>query len=133
MRDVQFPKELPPEDAARVKAILKDSRYETSIPGAAAANKDLRRLQGLTWLNDELVNFVGVMINRRSDEADKTGERGEGERRLRKAFVFNTNFFTWYGDNGFAKVKRWTRRVRAFPSSSCLAPVPRADLESICP
>jgi len=86
------------------------------MPGAAASNKDLRRLQGLSWLNDELVNFVGVLINKRSDDADKLekegGSRGEGETRLRKAFVFNTNFFTWYGDSGFAKVKRWTRRVR---------------------
>ncbi|GAA6054994.1 hypothetical protein JCM3770_000483 [Rhodotorula araucariae] len=119
----KFPKELPPADAARVKAILKDSRYETSITGAAAANRDLRRLQGQGWLNDELINFVGVLINRRSDEADKTGERGDGGKRLRKAFVFNTNFFTWYGDHGFAKVKRWTRRFDTFDKDIIIVPI----------
>ncbi|BGP37213.1 hypothetical protein JCM10449v2_001118 [Rhodotorula kratochvilovae] len=119
----KFPKELPPADAARVKAVLADSRYESSITGAAASNRDLRRLKGQGWLNDELINFVGVLINRRSDEADKTGERGEGGKRLRKAFVFNTNFFTWYGDHGFAKVKRWTRRFDTFDKDIIIVPI----------
>ncbi|BGP45303.1 hypothetical protein JCM10450v2_001121 [Rhodotorula kratochvilovae] len=119
----KFPKELPPADAARVKAVLADSRYESSITGAAASNRDLRRLKGQGWLNDELINFVGVLISRRSDEADKTGERGEGEKRLRKAFVFNTNFFTWYGDHGFAKVKRWTRRFDTFDKDIIIVPI----------
>ncbi|GAA5855357.1 hypothetical protein JCM9279_001695 [Rhodotorula babjevae] len=123
----KFPKELPPDDAARVKAILANGRYESSMPGAAASNKDLRRLQGLSWLNDELVNFVGVLINKRSDDADKAeavgGSRGEGETRLRKAFVFNTNFFTWYGDSGFVKVKRWTRRFDTFEKDIIIVPI----------
>ncbi|GAA5898647.1 hypothetical protein JCM8208_004722 [Rhodotorula glutinis] len=123
----KFPKELPPADAARVKAILSTPRYESTMPGAAATLKDLKRLEGLSWLNDELVNFVGVLINHRSDEADKReaagGSRGEGETRLRKAFVFNTNFFTWYGDSGFAKVKRWTRRFDTFAKDIIIVPI----------
>ncbi|KPV77041.1 uncharacterized protein RHOBADRAFT_12319, partial [Rhodotorula graminis WP1] len=123
----QFPKELSPGDAARVKAIFSTARYESSTPGAAASLKDLKRLQGLSWLNDELVNFVGVLINQRSDAADKVeaagGSRGEGPTRLRKAFVFNTNFFTWYGDSGFAKVKRWTRRFDTFEKDIIIVPI----------
>lgn len=110
---VQFPNKLSKEHRARVKAVLADPRYESTIPGASASARDMRRLKGQDWLNDELINYIGVLINNRSDAADKDEKlRGEGEKRLRKTFVFNTNFFTMFGEQGFAKVKRWTRKVR---------------------
>ncbi|GAA5849995.1 hypothetical protein JCM9279_004875 [Rhodotorula babjevae] len=122
-----FPAELAPDDAARVEAILKNRRYESSMPGAAAAHKDLKLLNSPLWLNDELVNFIGVLINKRSDDMDKLeqagGSRGEGETRLRKAFVFNSNFYTWYGDSGFAKVKRWTRTFETFEKDIIIVPI----------
>ena len=80
----------------------------------------MNRLNGQDWLNDELINYYGVMINNRSDAADarekanakkEPDPRGVGEERLLKAFCFNTNFFTMFCQSGFAKVKRWTRKV----------------------
>lgn len=84
----------------------------------------MNRLNGQDWLNDELINYYGVMINNRSDAADaretanEPDPRGLGEERVLKAFCFNTNFFTMYRQSGFAKVKRWTRRVSVFFSCS---------------
>lgn len=80
----------------------------------------MSRLNGDNWLNDELINYYGVMINNRSNAADEREKAGAknpreaGERRLLKSFCFNTNFFTMFEDGGFAKVKRWTRRVSPF-------------------
>lgn len=84
------------------------------------------RLSADDWLNDELINFYGVMINNRSNDADAREKAGEknarvvGTERVLKAFCFNTNFFTMYTESGFAKVKRWTRRVR-LPASFCFS------------
>ncbi|GAA5996917.1 uncharacterized protein JCM10292_006084 [Rhodotorula paludigena] len=120
----QFPTKLSKEHRARVKAVLADPRYESTIPGASASARDMRRLKGQDWLNDELINYIGVLINNRSDAADKDEKlRGEGEKRLRKAFVFNTNFFTMFGEQGFAKVKRWTRKFDTFEKDIIIIPV----------
>ncbi|GJN87836.1 hypothetical protein Rhopal_000791-T1 [Rhodotorula paludigena] len=120
----QFPAKLSKEHRARVKAVLADPRYESTIPGASASARDMRRLKGQDWLNDELINYIGVLINNRSDAADKDEKlRGEGEKRLRKTFVFNSNFFTMFGEQGFAKVKRWTRKFDTFEKDIIIIPV----------
>jgi hypothetical protein len=127
--DAQFPAKLSKEHAKTVQEIFSNRSYETSIKGAAAAFRDMNRLNGQDWLNDELINYYGVMINNRSDAADarekatEPDPRGVGEERKLKAFCFNTNFFTMFCQNGFAKVKRWTRKVsRGAPSPSLSSP-----------
>lgn len=95
------------------------------MKGGSAAHRDIIRLKDRTWLNDEIVNFYGAMINARSDEADKREAkegpkaRGEGVKRLRKAFCFNTHFWNMFGDHGFSRVKRWTKRVRSVSFAEC--------------
>ncbi|BGP53201.1 hypothetical protein JCM8202_002757 [Rhodotorula sphaerocarpa] len=124
-----FPKQLSREHQKTLAGIFGDRRYSTSIKGAEAAWRDMSRLNGDNWLNDELINYYGVMINNRSnaaDEREKAGAknpRGTGERRLLKSFCFNTNFFTMFEDGGFAKVKRWTRRFNTFEKDIIIVPI----------
>ncbi|GAA5909386.1 hypothetical protein JCM8208_005725 [Rhodotorula glutinis] len=132
----KFPTMLAPEDAARVEAIYNTPHYVSNTPGATAALKDVKGLKGLSLLNDELVNFIGVLVNQRSNEADTReaagGSRGEGEKKLRKAFVFNTNFFTIYSKSGFAQVKEWTKRFDTFAKDIIIVPINHNNLHWTC-
>lgn len=133
----QFPARHTPDNLKIIKAAFSNRSFESSIKGAVVRAGDLARLKGTDWLNDETINFIGILINNRSDAAEKAGQggEGEGERRLRKAFCFNTNFYSMLTQTtaggkkgvevGFEKVKRWTRRVRLlflFPALSALVP-----------
>ncbi|GAA5873304.1 hypothetical protein JCM3774_005936 [Rhodotorula dairenensis] len=138
VRKRRFPAKLSKEQAMIVQDIFSNRSYETSIKGAAAAFRDMNRLNGQEWLNDELINYYGVMINNRSDAADareKANEpdpRGFGEERVLKAFCFNTNFFTMYRQSGFAKVKRWTRRFDTFAKDIIIVPVNHKNMHWCC-
>lgn len=63
--------------------------------------KDIYRLYPETWLNDEIVNFYFELL---SDRAATTES-------LPKIHCFNTFFCSTLRDQGFDKVKRWTKRV----------------------
>ncbi|TKA57179.1 hypothetical protein B0A53_01135 [Rhodotorula sp. CCFEE 5036] len=134
----RFPAKLSKEHAKTVQEIFSNRSYETSIKGAAAAFRDMNRLNGQDWLNDELINYYGVMINNRSDTADarekatEPDPRGVGEERKLKAFCFNTNFFTMFCQNGFAKVKRWTRKFDTFEKDIIIIPVNHSNMHWCC-
>ncbi|BGP22120.1 sentrin-specific protease 1 [Rhodotorula toruloides] len=134
----EFPKVLSAEHQARAKAIFANRAYDVSMKGGAAAHRDIIRLKDRTWLNDEIVNFYGAMINARSDEADKREAkegpkaRGEGVHRLRKAFCFNTHFWNMFGDQGFSKVKRWTKRFDTFEKDIIIIPINHNNSHWVC-
>ena len=44
--------------------ILRDNSFRKSIPGAEVQAKDVRKLRPGTWLNDEILNFYAVMLNK---------------------------------------------------------------------
>ncbi|CDR37142.1 RHTO0S02e11188g1_1 [Rhodotorula toruloides] len=134
----QFPKALSAEHQARAKAIFANRAYDVSMKGGSAAHRDIIRLKDRTWLNDEIVNFYGAMINARSDEADKREAkegpkaRGEGVKRLRKAFCFNTHFWNMFGDHGFSRVKRWTKRFDTFEKDIIIVPINHNNSHWVC-
>ncbi|BGP29332.1 hypothetical protein JCM10296v2_001071 [Rhodotorula toruloides] len=134
----QFPKALSAEHQARAKAIFANRAYDVSMKGGSAAHRDIIRLKDRTWLNDEIVNFYGAMINARSDEADKREAkegpkaRGEGVKRLRKAFCFNTHFWKMFGDHGFSRVKRWTKRFDTFEKDIIIVPINHNNSHWVC-
>lgn len=73
---------------------------------------DLNTLVGMTWLNDEVINFYMNLIM----------ERAEQRTDLPKSYCFNTFFIPTLMQRGHAGVRRWTRKVDIF--SYDLLPVP---------
>lgn len=73
----------------------------------------LRRLQGLEWLNDEIINFYMKMIN----------ERCAGDASLPRVFAHQSFFYTKLTEESYDKVKRWTRKVDIFGLDYLLVPV----------
>jgi len=74
--------------------------------------RDLRTLQGLNWLNDEVINFYMGMIVKRSEGPD-----------FPKVFAFSTFFYPKLIDGGHASVKRWSKKVDLFSCSLVFVPV----------
>lgn len=86
------------------------------MEGVLVENKDLTRLRGLTWLNDEVITFYSVLLNTRSAEAVKA--RAEGKEDLKEkgdklldVHVYNSFFYKMYSEGGHKKVQRWSRKV----------------------
>lgn len=73
---------------------------------------DLNTLDGLNWLNDEIINFYMELIKLRSEEVEY----------LPKVHVMNTFFIGKLLQQGHSGVKRWTRKVDIFKCD--IIPVP---------
>lgn len=73
---------------------------------------DLNTLEGMQWLNDEVINFYMELIKLRSEEVEF----------MPKVHVMNTFFMVKLLSSGYAGVKRWTRKVDIF--SMDIIPVP---------
>lgn len=65
---------------------------------------DLSTLDGLNWLNDEVINFYMELIRDRSEECDH----------LPKVYSMNTFFVGKLLQMGHSGVRRWTRKVDIF-------------------
>lgn len=75
------------------------------------------RLRGLTWLNDEVITIYGCLINERSKVAvlaRKEGKEVESKEKgmeVRDVHCYNSFFYKNFTEGGYAKVKRWSRKV----------------------
>ncbi|GAA5942494.1 hypothetical protein JCM1841_000512 [Sporobolomyces salmonicolor] len=118
-----WPKKLPKQLQDRLDTIMRDRKFEKFLPGASVDADALRRLKGLTWLNDDIVVYYGVMINRRLADAEKKGDLGQGETRLKKSYAMNSHWWTMYGDHGYARVKKWTKKFDVFAKDIIIFPV----------
>lgn len=65
---------------------------------------DLITLDGLNWLNDEVINFYMELVKYRSEQVDF----------LPKVHVMNTFFVGKLLQQGYSGVRRWTRKVDIF-------------------
>lgn len=65
---------------------------------------DLATLEGLNWLNDEVINYYMELIKERSGVVDY----------LPKVHVMNTFFIGKYQQQGYTSVRRWTRKTDIF-------------------
>lgn len=63
--------------------------------------KDIYKLSPGTWLNDEIINFHFELLSDRASKDDT----------LPSIHCFNTFFCSTLREQGYAKVKRWTKRV----------------------
>lgn len=78
----------------------------------SVTRNDLSTLDGLNWLNDEVINFYMELLKLRSEEVDH----------LPKVHVMNTFFIPKLLSGGHSGVRRWTRKVDIF--SYDIIPVP---------
>ena len=109
-----------------MNASLSDSAFDVSMPGAQVQAKDIRKLKGLSWINDEIITFYAIMINLRSnaEEAriaalpDPKPKPKEGD--LLKVWSFNSFFYAKFTSSQFAGVKRWTKKVCRSSASVCV-------------
>jgi len=76
--------------------------------------KDIDTLKGLNWLNDEVINFYMQMIVARGAREDN---------KYPKVFAYNTFFYSTYKDNGYSRVRRWTKKEDIFSYDLLLVPV----------
>eukprot|EP01012_Entosiphon_sulcatum_P028665 TRINITY_DN3472_c0_g1_i8.p1 TRINITY_DN3472_c0_g1~~TRINITY_DN3472_c0_g1_i8.p1 ORF type:complete len:372 (+),score=74.19 TRINITY_DN3472_c0_g1_i8:48-1163(+) len=109
------------EDRLRLRAaynpVLAEDTVLTSSQSYKLTAHDLRTLENLTWLNDEVVNIYFSLIQRRSEE--RPG--------FPRTFVFNSFFYEKLSNKGggfnYPSVSRWTRKVDLFSYDLILVPV----------
>ncbi|CAD6187920.1 unnamed protein product [Caenorhabditis auriculariae] len=81
--------------------------------GVKLTRKDLCTLDGMNWLNDEVINFYMELVCERSRNSSD----------LPKTYAFNTFFYSNIATKGYTSVKRWTRKVDIFAYDVLLIPV----------
>ena len=75
--------------------------------------KDIRTLKGLTWLNDEIINYYLNLIV----------DRGNKSENFASCHTMNTFFYPRLLEGGYSKVQRWTKRVDIFSKDFLLVPI----------
>lgn len=107
-----------PEITAEMESVINSSlrsRDSTELVTAhriPITGKDIKTLNGLNWLNDEVINFYMQMIVARG-----------GTEKFPKVHAFSTFFYSTYRDNGYARIKRWTKKLDIFDHSMIFVPV----------
>jgi Ulp1 family protease len=105
---------MPDEHLKIVEAVLRTPGMIASLPAAEVAGKDIVKLSPAQWLNDEIINFYGVMVNLRSAAAKTRRDKGfaePGDENLLDVHVFNSFFFSKFSEGGYNSVRRWTKKV----------------------
>eukprot|EP01135_Chromosphaera_perkinsii_P011954 Nk52_evm7s2542 gene=Nk52_evmTU7s2542 len=97
----------------------KDELLSKGMKGLQVTRGDLETLQGLNWLNDEVINFYMQLLTLRTDKSHEKGGAGN----LPSAYFHNTFFYETLSQKGYDKVKRWTRRVNLFEKDIVIVPV----------
>jgi sentrin-specific protease 1 len=126
------------EERARFQTMTKGVAKGAVIAEVKSANivlrgKDIARLRGRRWLNDEVINAFSALVNDRSrshfaraaaagpaphgvdaDDDCCVVETGVVRAGRPRAYMFNSFFFTRLSANGYdyAGVRRWTVRAR---------------------
>ncbi|KAF9091385.1 SUMO1 sentrin specific peptidase 1 [Mortierella sp. AD031] len=102
------------DDEKRIAAALSPG-YGEVVEGfnVSIMKKDIQTLCPGEWLNDEVINFYGNMIMARSKSSDS----------MPKVHVFSTFFYKSLSENGYDKVKRWTKKVKLFEMDYVLIPI----------
>ena len=83
----------------------------------------MRRLRDGSWLDDEIMNFYGTMIQDRSEGPKTNGHVKTAK--IRDVHYFNSFFFAKLQTQGYegAKLKRWTKKVDIFSKDLVVFPI----------
>ncbi|KAJ2662107.1 SUMO1 sentrin specific peptidase 1 [Coemansia sp. RSA 1200] len=106
---------LPP-DAPAVIAQATSPGFSAELNSVPVSAHDIATLGDGEWLNDEVINFYMQLITSRSSSATS----GSG---VPRCHAFNTFFFSTLQQGGYARVRRWTRRVALFEKDLVIVPV----------
>ncbi|KAI8324382.1 Senp1 covalent complex with sumo-2 [Martensiomyces pterosporus] len=87
--------------------------FTAEINNVPVGDHDMETLGDGKWLNDEVINFYMQLIVSRSEQNPA----------LPKVHAFNTFFYSTLRDQGYARVRRWTRRVNLFEKDMFIVPV----------
>lgn len=111
--EIELPTLTQEQEAAVTKALR--APYGQLIVSKFSLNiisEDIRTLGGLTWLNDNVINFYMNMII----------ERGK-DKNFPTAYAFNTFFYAKLIKDGYSSLRRWTRRVDLFSHDIIAVPI----------
>jgi sentrin-specific protease 1 len=110
--------ELQEEHLSRIEDALISSPADEVLVNAfsiSITRKDVHTLKGLNWLNDEIINFYMSLICERSKQ--DTGKS------YFKTHAFTTFFYPKLVKDGYASLKRWTRKIDIFSYDLLIVPV----------
>lgn len=113
-----LPASLPPKDEEEVDDLLRKRGVIAKCVREQVSDKDLSRLRPGQWLNDEIINFYGQMIQCRAEESkenkENPGHGGVGRKKPLNAHYFSTFFWTKLKEVGYEKGRlgKWTKKVR---------------------
>ncbi|KAI8083424.1 hypothetical protein BDF21DRAFT_461645 [Thamnidium elegans] len=95
------------------EALTKKQGQASQFKKVTVDYKDIYRLRPETWLNDEIINFYFELL----------AERSSTQKDLPSIYCFNTFFCSTLRDQGYAKVRRWTKRVDIFSKDLIFIPI----------
>lgn len=83
------------------------------------ASQDIVKLKPKQWLNDEVINFYGIMVLGRADKAEAARKEAKAagikpERSLNsywRVHYFSSFFYSRLIDQGYSGVRRWSKKV----------------------
>ncbi|XP_037128173.1 sentrin-specific protease 1 [Syngnathus acus] len=110
----EFP-ELTEEMEAQVDRVLRRGSSDEVFSegfGLSLTRKDLQTLCGLSWLNDEVINFYMNLLVERSKSP-----------KLPSVNTFSTFFYPKLRSSGYSAVRRWTKKMDIFSKDILLVPV----------
>lgn len=95
----------------QVRQSLRDRSFKRRCRTQEVTYSSLSRLQPEQWLDDEIINFYGAMLQDRSEKQMEGLDEDQGSGR--KIHYFNSFFYSKLRDQGYeaAKLKRWTKKV----------------------
>ncbi|KAJ2455571.1 hypothetical protein EV183_000048 [Coemansia sp. RSA 2336] len=103
---------LPADAPAVLKKALAPG-FTAELNNVPVTAHDISTLGDGQWLNDEVINFYMQLI---IDRSQKTPV-------LPKVHAFNTFFYSTLSEKGYARVRRWTRRIKLFENDLVVVPV----------
>ncbi len=107
----------------QVEEALVNKRFKSKCDRAEIEWGSIRRLEPGTWLDDEVINFYGALIQKRADEDLVTGKDGKKVPR-RKVHFLNSFLFAKMLKDGYTNaLARWTKKVRRL----CVESLPQPD------
>ncbi|KAG8969246.1 Smt3-specific protease [Tulasnella sp. 419] len=142
----KLPTVLPPKILAQVNEIFDTKRFLVTLDRQQVAAGDVQRLLPGTWLNDEIINYWGVMLMQRAEryKAGKGKEKLDGDdaelgrigkkEPLQEIHCFNTFFFSKLESPGYeqARLNKWTKKIDVFKKDIIIIPVNRGNAHWAC-
>lgn len=97
-------KPLTDQENKLVDSVFKLGQHGTlsEYKNATVEYKDIYKLRPETWLNDEIINFYFALL----------ADRANHDPSMPAIHCFSTFFCSTLREQGYAKVRRWTKRVR---------------------